>query len=200
MAAIASAERLYQQHERQLEAYLDLLLEWNESINLVSRKVSRETVRQHIIHSLIPAVAGLLDKRSVWVDAGTGGGLPGIPLAIVLQDKKWILNDNIRKKMKAVGAISEALGLENVTIEAKSISLIKLPEDAGIVSKHAFKIPALLRLLKGKPWGEIVMWKGTESAAEEISRVGRKIESALFVFDTEDPFYEGKAIVTLRRV
>lgn len=196
---VAEAEALYDKHESQLEAYIDHLLEWNVKINLVSRMVSRETVREHVVHSLVPAAMGLLDNTGVWVDAGTGGGLPGIPLSIVMPDKKWILNDNIRKKMTAVSAITDDLGLANVVVEAQSISLVRMPTGAGIVSKHAFKIPHLLRLLKGKPWKEIIMWKGVEGVEEEFSQAGKGLRATMFVFNTEDSFYEGKAIVKLTK-
>lgn len=196
---IDAAEQLYQQYIEKLEAYLDLLMEWNKSVNVVSRLVSRETIRKHIVHSLVPGVMGLLDNADVWVDAGTGGGLPGIPLSIVNTDKKWILNDNIRKKMKVVSAIADELELSNVEIQAKSISLAEFPAGSGIVTKHAFKIPDLLRLVKGKPWKEIVMWKGAESAREELKRSGKGVDASLFVFNAGDSFYEGKAIVKIYR-
>lgn len=196
---IGAAEELYRQYDEKLEAYLELLMDWNKSINVVSRAVSRETIREHIVHSLVPGVMGLLNSVDVWVDAGTGGGLPGIPLSIVNADKKWILNDNIRKKMKVVSAIADEMELTNVEIQAKSISLAEFPTGSGIVTKHAFKIPDLLRLVKGKPWKEIVMWKGAESAREELARSGKEIDATVFVFNTEDSFYEGKAIVKLNR-
>ncbi|NIQ07107.1 MAG: 16S rRNA (guanine(527)-N(7))-methyltransferase RsmG, partial [Candidatus Korarchaeota archaeon] len=77
---LEKARKLYSDHEKEMEVYLDALLEWNEKINLVSRNVSRETVREHIIHSLLPIPLGLIQWHDKWIDSGTGGGLPGIPL------------------------------------------------------------------------------------------------------------------------
>lgn len=196
---ITKAEKLYAENSDKLDQYITLLLDWNADINLMSRSVSRETIQKHVVHSLVPAAMGLLDDSAVWVDAGTGGGLPGIPLSIVMREKKWILNDNIRKKMKVVSAIADSMGLDNVEIQAKSISLVTLPKGAGIVTKHAFKIPNLLRLLKGKAWHKIVMWKGAEGGREEFRKAGKGIEATIFEFNAEDPFYEGKAIVKLNR-
>ncbi len=195
---LEQAAKLYQDHYERMEQYISLLLDWNEKINLVSRMVSRETVRYHVIHSLVPAAMGLLVERPVWIDAGSGGGLPGIPLSIVEEEWNWVLNDNVRKKMKAVSDIVNSLKLTSVQVEAKSISLVEIPVGAGIVSKHAFKIPDLLRLLKGKPWTEIIMWKGAEGGRSELKRAGKGIQATIFEFNVEDPFYEGKAIIRLR--
>lgn len=196
---INQAVELYLKYYDPLELYTTLLLEWNEKINLVSRAVSRETIRSHITHSLVPAAMGLLNGADVWIDAGTGGGLPGIPLSIVMSDKQWVLNDNIRKKMKVVSAIADEMKLKNVEIQAKSISLVDIPEGTGIVTKHAFKVANLLRLLKGKPWKEIVMWKGAEGARAELKSTGKEVQATLFAFSTEDSFYEGKAILALKK-
>ncbi|MDX1640917.1 MAG: RsmG family class I SAM-dependent methyltransferase, partial [Balneolaceae bacterium] len=121
---LLKARSLYSDHEEELEEYLDRLLDWNKKINLVSRNVSRETVREHVIHSLLPIPLGLIQWHDKWIDSGTGGGFPGIPLAICEQEKRWILNDNVRKKMRAVENIIESMKLKNTEIIAKSISLV----------------------------------------------------------------------------
>ncbi len=182
-----------------MEEYLDKLLEWNEKINLVSRNVSRETVREHIVHSLIPIPLNLIEKHEKWIDSGTGGGLPGIPLAICKPEKAWILNDNVRKKMRAVDDIVQSMGLENTSILAKSISLIELKKGTGIVTKHAFKIPDLLRLLGNEPWKTILMWKGVEGIEDEIHQSRRKLNTTIYKFNfgQDEPFYEGKGIVKI---
>src|SRR5690625_7762455 len=97
-----------------MELIITLFLDWNKKINLVSRLVSRETVRYNVIHSPVPAAMGLLVERPVWIDAGSGGGLPGIPLSIVEEEWNWVLNDNVRKKMKAVSDIVNSLKLTSV--------------------------------------------------------------------------------------
>src|SRR5690625_6791860 len=97
---LEQAAKLYQDHYERMEQYISLLLDWNEKINLVSRMVSRETVRYHVIHSLVPAAMGLLVERPVWIDAGSGGGLPGISLSIVEDEGSGVLYDMFRRKFE----------------------------------------------------------------------------------------------------
>jgi len=196
---LSKARELYSIHEERMEEYLTVLLEWNEKINLVSRNVSRETVKEHIIHSLLPIPLGLIQWHDEWIDSGTGGGLPGIPLAICEQNVQWILNDNVRKKMKAVQDIVMKMELKNVDIIAKSISLIGLEKGTGIVTKHAFKIKDLLRLLGKAPWQTILMWKGVDDVELEVRRAYKNLNVTIYEFNfgKDEPFYEGKGIVKI---
>lgn len=190
---------LYRKKEAEYNKYLHELFSWNEKINLVSRNVSRETVKEHIVHSLIPGQLGLLDRHKKWIDAGSGGGLPGIPLAIQYPEKQWVLNDNVRKKMKAVSAITDALKLLNVEVVAKSISLYGLEKGTGIVTKHAFKIPKLLHLLGKKPWESVIMWKGERDVMSELKKTPGQLEVTVYPFRFSNPFFKGKALVLLNR-
>jgi len=195
------AREIYKDNEQKLEEYIDLLLDWNSKINLVSRSVSRETVREHVVHSLIPMQLGLMNEFDDWIDSGSGGGLPGIPLAIVNPAKTILLNDNVKKKMRAVNEIIKTAGINNTDIIAKSISLVDFQKGTGIVTKHAFKIDDLLRLLGSKPWKTIIMWKGTEGALKEISQSKKKLNFTLFEFNfgPEEEFYEGKCLLKIER-
>lgn len=199
--ALLNAREVYQKNERVLETYISKLLEWNEKINLVSRAVSRETVREHVVHSLIPMALDLTRKHDRWVDSGTGGGLPGIPLAIADKKKFWYLNDNVKKKMRAVSDITDALKLQNVEVVAKSISLFELRKGTGIVTKHAFKVDDILRLLGSKPWKTILMWKGVEGVKQELEQSKKKINCTVYEFDfgKNEPFYEGKGLLKIER-
>ena len=200
-SALESARKLYKEHEQQLEDYLDNLLEWNDKINLVSRTVSRETLREHIVHSLIPVTLGLTKKHIKWIDAGTGGGFPGVPLAICETESYWLLNDNVKKKMKALDDIVKSIELRNVKVLPMSISLAELHKGTGVVTKHAFKIDDLLRLLGSKPWKTILMWKGVAGAVEELEASKKKIACTIyeFKFGENEPFYEGKGLVKIER-
>ena len=195
------AREIYKDNEQKLEEYIDLLLDWNSKINLVSRTVSRETVREHVVHSLIPMQLSLMNEFDEWIDSGSGGGLPGIPLAIVNPGKTILLNDNVKKKMRAVSEIIKTAGINNADIIAKSISLVDFQKGTGIVTKHAFKIDDLLRLLGSKPWKTIIMWKGTEGALNEISQSKKKLNFTLFEFDfgPDEEFYEGKCLLKIER-
>lgn len=196
-----SVREVYSKYENKLERYIDFLLEWNEKINLVSRSVSRETVREHVVHSLLPMELGLIDTYDSWLDSGSGGGLPGAPLAIANPDKRFYLNDNVKKKMRAVDDIIQKAEIENAEIVAKSISLVNLKKGTGIVTKHAFKVEDLLRLLGSKPWKTIVMWKGVEGAIREVNQSGKNLKFTLYEFDfgKEEEFYEGKGLLKIER-
>jgi len=196
---LAEAKSLYQSKKEEHQKYLDQLFVWNDKMNLVSRTVSRETVENHIVHSLFPSQLGVLGAHDKWVDAGTGGGLPGIPLAIEHPDKQWVLNDNVRKKMKAVSAIVDTLELTNVEIVAKSISLYELQPGNGIVTKHAFKIPKLLHLLDKKPWKTIILWKGERDVLSELKKTPGHLNVTIYSFRFSEPFFEGKALVRLNK-
>jgi 16S rRNA (guanine527-N7)-methyltransferase len=198
---LLKAREICADNEKEIEHYIDLLLEWNKKINLVSRNVSRETIQEHITHSLLPVPLGLLANHQNWIDAGTGGGLPGIPLAIAEPEMEWILNDNVRKKIKVVDDIIQKMGMKNSYTLPKSISLVELQKGTGIITKHAFKISGLLRLLGDKPWKTIIMWKGAKDAEEEIIQSRKKLNATIYEFDfgKEETFYEGKGIVLIER-
>ena len=99
----------------QLTALDSLYREWNEKINVISRKDIDSLYEKHVLHSLAIAAAFTLNPGMDVIDIGTGGGFPGIPLAIFFPDTRFHLVDSIGKKLKVVDAISEAIGLTNVS-------------------------------------------------------------------------------------
>jgi 16S rRNA (guanine527-N7)-methyltransferase len=104
--------------EAQLGQFVSLLLEWNQRINLVSRRDEGSIWEGHILHSLIPLTMLEIPRGVALLDLGSGGGLPGIPLAIVRADLEVTLIDSIQKKMKAVQDIVGRLNLPNVRVAA----------------------------------------------------------------------------------
>ena len=99
----------------QLKALDGLYKEWNSKINVISRKDEDSLYLKHILHSLSIAAAFELTDGMNALDIGTGGGFPGIPLAIFFPNVHFLLADSIGKKIKVVQAVSDAIGLTNVT-------------------------------------------------------------------------------------
>ena len=107
---------------RQLEA---LYTAWNEQINVISRKDIEKLYEKHVLHSLAIAVMCNFEDGTEVVDIGTGGGFPGIPLAIFFPKVKFMLVDSIGKKIKVVDEVAEAIGLKNVTAMHGRVEEIK---------------------------------------------------------------------------
>lgn len=98
----------------QFAALPALYRDWNEKINLISRKDTENLETHHILHSLAIAKVESFVPGTQVLDVGTGGGFPGIPLAILFPEVEFLLVDSIGKKIQVVNAISEELGLKNV--------------------------------------------------------------------------------------
>ena len=110
---------------QQFAALDELYNDWNSKINVISRKDLDSLYEKHVLHSLTIATAFDIPAGSTVVDLGTGGGFPGIPLAIFYPEVKFLLVDSIGKKIKVVDAVAEGLGLKNVTTRHCRIEDIK---------------------------------------------------------------------------
>src|ERR1700741_4216964 len=107
---------------KQLEG---LYKEWNEKINVISRKDIDSLYEKHVLHSLAIAVLCNFNDGAQVVDIGTGGGFPGIPLAIFFPEVEFLLSDSIGKKIKVVQEVAAAIGLKNVTAVHSRVEEIK---------------------------------------------------------------------------
>lgn len=137
---------------RQIERFQQLYPlyhEWNKQINVVSRKDIEQLYLRHVLHSLsIGKFVSFLPKSSV-LDIGTGGGFPGIPLAILFPETKFLLTDSIGKKIKVVQAVADALELSNVRAEHIRSEKIKQQFDF-IVTRAVAPMIKLKQWSKGK--------------------------------------------------
>jgi 16S rRNA (guanine527-N7)-methyltransferase len=135
--------------QEQFSKLYDLYSDWNSKINVVSRKDIDELYLRHVLHSLgIAKVIQFKDGTSI-MDVGTGGGFPGIPLAILFPECKFHLVDSINKKLKVVDAVVEELGLTNVKTSHKRAEEINETFDF-IVSRAVTAMPSFVGWVKNK--------------------------------------------------
>jgi 16S rRNA (guanine527-N7)-methyltransferase len=121
--------------QQQFSALDELYNDWNSKINVISRKDLESLYEKHVLHSLAIAAAFEFPAGSTIVDLGTGGGFPGIPLAIFFPEVQFFLIDSIGKKIKVVNAVAEALGLKNVTTRHSRVEDIKDKKFDFVVSR-----------------------------------------------------------------
>ncbi|MFM8591480.1 MAG: 16S rRNA (guanine(527)-N(7))-methyltransferase RsmG [Sphingomonadales bacterium] len=122
--------------------------EWNEKINVISRKDIDALYEKHVLHSLSIAASFSFASGSTVLDLGTGGGFPGIPLAIFFPEVNFFLVDSIAKKLKVVQAVADALGLKNITVQHTRAEDIKQKQFDYVVSRAVAPLGDLWRWSK----------------------------------------------------
>jgi 16S rRNA (guanine527-N7)-methyltransferase len=177
--------------------------DWNEKINLISRKDIDSLYEKHILHSL--AIAKIITFRpgTRILDVGTGGGFPGIPLAILFPTSQFVLIDSIGKKIKVVKSVVEELDLKNVLAINSRVEEIKEEFDF-VISRAVTAFPVFVSLVKknisrkqqnSRPNG-IIYLKGGDFQTEMKNFVRIAEVSEIADFFTE-PFFETKKMVYL---
>ncbi|MDL1912989.1 MAG: 16S rRNA (guanine(527)-N(7))-methyltransferase RsmG [Bergeyella sp.] len=183
----------------QLELLESLYVSWNKKINVISRKDTGFLFERHILHSLgIAKVMRFLPQTKV-LDVGTGGGFPGIPLAILFPEVEFTLIDSVGKKIKVVEEIVNTLQLTNVrSVHGRAESLGD--KFHFVVSRAVTRMPEFLDWVKGKFFPEnfntqengVLYLKGGD-LENELSGIDCKIYMLKYFF-TED-FFETKKVV-----
>ena len=194
-----------------------LYRDWNSKINVVSRKDIDELYRHHVLHSLgiaaylktkMPDVYDRLRGEGVYsaalplkiLDLGTGGGFPGIPLAVMFPKAEFTLCDSIGKKIIVASEVSKGLELENVkTVNARAESL---PETFDyVVSRAVTSLDNFMPWVKGKYTEGILYLKGGDLAEEIAKAKLRKGSVHTWPISewTDDPFFETKQVIFIER-
>lgn len=186
----------------QFSRLFDLYSDWNAQINVISRKDIDELYLRHVLHSLgIAKVLKFKDGTNI-MDVGTGGGFPGIPLAILYPECSFHLVDSINKKLKVVNAIAEELGLTNVKTSHKRAEEINESFDF-IVSRAVTAMPSFVCWVKRKVNKKsnhelkngILYLKGGD-LTEELQDFP-KVKTYKLADSFEEDFFETKKVVYL---
>ncbi len=181
-----------------------LYTEWNAAINVISRKDMDAFDERHVLHSLALVKAMKFAPGSDVLDVGTGGGFPGIPLAIVYPEVNFVLCDSIGKKMKVVRAVVQALGLTNVTVHHGRAEDIKGQFDF-VVSRAVTRMNRFIPWVQGKikkpsinPWPNGILALKGGDLSEELGEVDFPTERLPISEWLDQPFFETKQVVYVK--
>jgi 16S rRNA (guanine527-N7)-methyltransferase len=179
-----------------------LYQDWNAKINVISRKDIDELYTKHVLHSLAIAKIQKFEPGTYVLDVGTGGGFPGIPLAILFPETRFYLIDVILKKINVVKAVAEAIALKNVKAEQMRAENVKGDYDF-IVSRAVTNMPDFVSWIKDKIKKQnkhalkngILYLKGGD-LTEELADFPKATEYNISEF-FENEFFETKKVVHL---
>ncbi len=194
---------LSEAQQEQFAALFDLYSDWNAKINVISRKDIDNLYTNHVLHSL--AIAKFINFKAGTsvIDVGTGGGFPGVPLAIFFPEVHFLMLDSIGKKVKVAQEISNAIGLNNVEFIHSRMEDEKRKFDF-VVSRAVMQLPELEKRVKKNisqkqmnalPNG-IICLKGGD-LTQELMPFKKKVEEFELSQYFEEPFFETKKLIYL---
>ncbi len=188
--------------KQQFDALQGLYEDWNSKINVISRKDIQSLYLKHILHSLAIAKVIEFHPNAKILDVGTGGGFPGIPLAILFPKTRFHLVDSIQKKIKVVAAVSQAIQLKNVTYEHIRAEAVQGHFDF-VVSRAVTTMPSFVKWIKNKikkeqihPLSNGILYLKGGDLKEELSSFNNTSIYNIQNFFEED-FFETKKVVHL---
>lgn len=184
----------WENYQSRLLEYIHTLWDYNSRINLISRKLTMDDVKQHVFHSLIPPhLIGFSDHK--FIDTGTGGGLPGIPLAISNPENTFFLHDKSTKKILALDEFIQILDLQNCETITDDLNNLKFQEPVSIISKHAFKLDDFFKRSRKINWQQAVFLKGSTFTSELHPIHHHNYKFTAYHLDAFGPFFYDKVIL-----
>lgn len=192
---------LSESQRKQFEILAKSFPEWNSKINLVSRKDMEHFQERHVLHSLGIFKTMKFAAGSRILDVGTGGGLPGIPLAIMMPDVDFVLCDSTRKKIHVVQELANEMGLKNIEAVHARAADIKGKFDF-VVSRAVSRLSKFIPWIEHKiekrsinPWPNGILYLKGGDLQEELNEVRRATEVISISQYFQEEFFETKAVV-----